>query len=152
MNPQTCPDSARVVQTRGPVDPGLRFPAVDLALLTWLRSPRTAGMLVATIELQTMSSTLGASERWSIIPATGISGKSQCNVVDVCADPSGAGIYTNLSTPHCGGTVYHSQRNAGLLPISLFNCVFLIVATVVLGSVGVEYSKESSPGRDSRWE
>ena len=70
LNALDCPNTARLVKKRGPVEPGLMFPAFDLVFLTWLRVRRTDEVRTPTVEPQTISSILGALEKWSIIPAT----------------------------------------------------------------------------------
>ena len=69
-NPTDCPKNARLVQIRGPVEPSLIPPAFELALLSWLRAPKAEETKIAIVEPQTINSILGASEKWSIIPAT----------------------------------------------------------------------------------
>lgn len=44
-------------------------PAVDLALLYWLRNLKADEAYNAMVEPQTTSSILGVLEKWSIIPA-----------------------------------------------------------------------------------
>ena len=59
------------IQIRGPVEPGLvHSPAVNLAFLDWLRSLEADMVRIPTVEPQMISSILGASEKWSVIPAT----------------------------------------------------------------------------------
>jgi len=55
---------------RGPVEPGLMSPAFDLALLSWPRALKAEETRIAIVEPQTINSILGASEKWSMIPAT----------------------------------------------------------------------------------
>ena len=56
-----------MVQIREPVEPCLTF---DLTLLSWLRALKAEETRIAIVEPQTISSILGASEKWSMIPAT----------------------------------------------------------------------------------
>ena len=65
-----CPNIARLVRKRGPVEPGLMAPAFLLALLTWRLTRKMAVAMIPAVEPHTINSILGASEKWSIIPAT----------------------------------------------------------------------------------
>ena len=76
-----------MVQTRGPVGPGLMSPAFDRALASWLRARVVEEAKIATFEPQTISSILGASDRWSIIPAKYMLVEVECNVVVIGAYP-----------------------------------------------------------------
>ena len=60
-------------------------PAVDLALASWLRTGKIEEAKIPAVEPQTISSILGASERWFIIPAKYILVVVGCNVVDAGA-------------------------------------------------------------------
>ena len=92
-NPVVCPNIARLAQKGGPVEPGLMFPAFDFASLNWRRVLKALQMVIARVEPQAINSIMGASEKWSIIPArcTLVGGWS--NMVDVDATPWEAGIY-----------------------------------------------------------
>jgi len=95
--PLAWPNIARLAQIRGPEEPGLMSPAFDLAFLNWLRARKAGGTAIPKVELQTISSIFGASEKWSIIPATNILVEGLCSTVDVsAADPSSAGFYIPL--------------------------------------------------------
>ena len=61
------------------------FPAFDRALASWLRTRKEDTEKIPMVEPQTISSILGASERWSIIPAKYILVEVGCNVVEVGA-------------------------------------------------------------------
>jgi len=68
-NPAVCPNIARLVQKGGPVEPGLVFPAFDFASLNWRQLRKPVQMVIARVEPQMINSIMGASEKWTIIPA-----------------------------------------------------------------------------------
>jgi hypothetical protein len=81
------------------------FPAVDVALLNWLRVLKADQAAIPTVEPQTISSILGASEKWSIIPARYILVEGRCNTADVDTDPWDASIYTPCGETACSSAV-----------------------------------------------
>lgn len=82
-----------LVQIRGPVEPGLMFPAFDLALLNWRGMATLVEALHPTVRPQTTNSILGTSEKWSAILVRCIFVGSQCDIIN---SPRDAGIYTSL--------------------------------------------------------
>ena len=69
-------------------------PALDFALLSWSRRLDEEKTNFPTVKPQTISSILGALEKWSIIPAMYILVGGQRRAIDLW----GAGIYTLVRT------------------------------------------------------
>lgn len=77
------------------------FPAFDLALASWRRAWKVEEAKIAMVEPQTISSILGASERWFIIPAKYIVVGVECDVVVSAPTSWASGNGLPLSQVRC---------------------------------------------------